>query len=197
MKLVRENVWVGPPSLTGLSGPLNVTPNSGYNTYTAQFNALSALTSFQFTVTSNSGGTYYLLHNDNDANWRHTANIIFYDNGQYIVSSKACNTCGWGAFYNIFVQSGRGITAVFAYPVPADRILYVDLDIFSQINPIPLIISYDVRLYDGSGNVVLQQRANGGILQFDVSGLPDGYYYLHIYDDSNASPVTQTIIVKH
>ena len=198
-EFIRKDIWVGAPSLTGLSGPLNVTPNSGYSTYTAQFNALTAPSSFQFTVTSNSGGGYYLLHNDNDANWRHTANIIFYDNGQYVVSSRACNACGWSGWYNIFVQSGRGAIAAFAYPNPADNVLYVDLDIFAQANPSPLILvpTYDVRLYDGSGNMVLQQRAQGGILQFDVSRLPDGFYYLIIYDGSNSNPVTQTIIVRH
>ena len=198
-ELAKKEVWVGPPTLTGISGGLNVTPNNGYYLYTAQFNAASSPTSFQFSVTSNSGGGYYLLHDDNDPNWRHTANIIFYDNGQYMVYSKACNACGWGSLYYIYVQSGRGATAAFAFPNPADNVLFVDLDIFAQANPSQFIgvPTYDVRLYDGSGNVALQQKANGGLLQFDVSGLPDGFYYLNIYDGSNANPVTKTIIVRH
>ena len=56
---------------------------------------------------------------------------------------------------------------------------------------------YDVRLYDGQGNLLRQQKTKGGTVQFNVSNLPDSQYYLHIYDDAGSKPVMETIVVEH
>ena len=54
-----------------------------------------------------------------------------------------------------------------------------------------------VRLYDGQGNQLRQQTAKGGTVQFNVSNLPYGIYYLHIYDGVNSKPEIQQIMVEH
>ena len=33
--------------------------------------------------------------------------------------------------------------------------------------------------------------------QFNVSNLPNGIYYLHVYDDVNSNPEIQQIMVEH
>ena len=40
--------------------------------------------------------------------------------------------------------------------------------------------TYDIRLYDGQGNLLRKTSAEDGMVQFNVSNLPDGNYYLHI-----------------
>ena len=55
----------------------------------------------------------------------------------------------------------------------------------------------DVRLYDGQGNLLRQQKTKGGTVQMNVSGLPDGFYYLHIYDGVSDTPEMQQIVVEH
>ena len=47
------------------------------------------------------------------------------------------------------------------------------------------------------GNLLLQQKARGGTIEFNVSNLPNGIYYLHIYDDAGSAPVMQQIMVEH
>jgi hypothetical protein len=56
---------------------------------------------------------------------------------------------------------------------------------------------YDIRLYDGQSNLLRQSSTKGGTIQFNVSNLPDGIYYLHVYDGVNSTPEIQQIIVEH
>jgi hypothetical protein len=58
-------------------------------------------------------------------------------------------------------------------------------------------LTYDVRLYDGQGNLLRNATNKGGTVQFNVSALPDGIYYLHIYDGINSTPEMQQIVVQH
>ena len=55
----------------------------------------------------------------------------------------------------------------------------------------------DIRLYDGLGNLVRQVNAQGGTVQFDIVNLPDGIYYLHVYDGVSEQPTIQQIIIQH
>ena len=55
----------------------------------------------------------------------------------------------------------------------------------------------DVRLYDGQGNLLRQQKTKGGTVQFNVANLPDGIYYLHVYDVINGKPEMLQIMVEH
>ena len=93
-------------------------------------------------------------------------------------------------------QSALAVTL----PNPVDDVLFVDLDAFASDNPAlssSARPTYDVRLYDVMGNMLRQERAGGGTVRFDVSILPDGIYYLHIYDGVNSAPEIQKIIVLH
>lgn len=56
--------------------------------------------------------------------------------------------------------------------------------------------TYDIRLYDGQGNLLRQTSAKDGTVQFNVSNLPDGIYYLHIYDGVSANPEIHQVVVE-
>ena len=56
---------------------------------------------------------------------------------------------------------------------------------------------FDLRLYDGQGNLLRQTKTMDGKVQFNVSSLPDGTYYLHVYDGVNTKPDIKLIMVKH
>ena len=89
---------------------------------------------------------------------------------------------------------------VTAYPNPVNVILTVDVDAaagqfasgFGRQAP-----TFDVRLYDGQGNMLRQTTAKGGTVQFNVSNLLNGMYYLLIYDDAGSKPIMETIMVEH
>jgi hypothetical protein len=55
----------------------------------------------------------------------------------------------------------------------------------------------EVVLYDMYGQALRTAVSAGEAVQFDVSGLKDGMYYLHVLDGSQAEPVKRTVIIKH
>ena len=99
-----------------------------------------------------------------------------------------------------FRTSKGGSAAV--YPNPVSDILYIDLD---QIALEPTLTDskqlkdplYDVRLYDDQGNLLRQTTAKGGIVEFNVATLPNGIYYLHIFNGIDPKPDVSQIVVEH
>ena len=82
------------------------------------------------------------------------------------------------------------------HPNPADDILTIDLTPQTLSGTTPNL-TYDVRLYDASGNIVRrQQQVKAGEVKFNVFNLPEGTYYLHIYDGVNKTPQMHQIVVK-
>lgn len=96
-------------------------------------------------------------------------------------------------------KGGAGSSYIFVYPNPVDNILTIeiDADTAQSLLPIQAKLTFDVRLYDGQGNLLRQARTQGGTVQFDISNIPDGIYYLHVYDDAGSNPIIETIIVEH
>jgi hypothetical protein len=54
-----------------------------------------------------------------------------------------------------------------------------------------------VKLYNANGVIVKQAISQGENVEFNVSALPDGYYYLHIFKGSDPQPDMRTVIVRH
>ena len=57
--------------------------------------------------------------------------------------------------------------------------------------------TYDIRLYDGQGNMLRQTFTKGNKVEFNVANLPNGIYYLHIYDGVSEKPEIRQIMVRH
>jgi hypothetical protein len=88
-----------------------------------------------------------------------------------------------------------------SYPNPASG--FINVDILSTSNSDFSIarsrtsdIIYDIKLFDNRGNIVRQERATSGNVQLNVSNLPIGIYYLHIYDNTTETPEIQQIIIE-
>ena len=111
---------------------------------------------------------------------------------------------GVDGYYRTFIScpKGRGDddsdSYVTVYPNPTDGILYVEIDDPNSgaISSSNTAITYDVRLYNGQGNMLRQQFTQGGTVEFDVSGFPPGMYYLHVYDGVNAMPEVHQVVVE-
>ena len=78
------------------------------------------------------------------------------------------------------------------FPNPASDLINLKINTYASKAQ-----TFDVRLYDGQGNLLRQTVTTGGTVQFNVSKLPDGIYYLHIYDGVNSKPVMQHIVIQH
>ena len=132
------------------------------------------------------------------------ASVQIYGKNSYTLLGKTVNACGTASFntiYFTFYIANKGSAGnSLAYPNPVSDILSVDVDALAEQSAAVAqrqAPTYDIRLYDEQGNILRQQKAKSGTVQFNVSNLPDGIYYLHIYDSINSIPVMQQIIVEH
>ena len=119
--------------------------------------------------------------------------------GQYIVSYEI-SSCRGG---------GGSPSYISVYPNPVSDILTIEIDAesFTQSGafeqpltdgkPFKTDPVFDLRLYDGQGNLLRKAKTKGGTVEFNVSNLPDGIYYLHVYDGVNSTPVMKQIMVEH
>jgi hypothetical protein len=74
--------------------------------------------------------------------------------------------------------------------------LYIEFDQEVAVSRQANNLVFDVRLYDGQGNLVRQTNTTGGAVQFNVANLPVGVYFLHIHDGVSGEPKTRQIIVE-
>ena len=82
------------------------------------------------------------------------------------------------------------------YPNPTKDIFTIEIDDQSTQRQAKSP-TYDIRLYDGMGNPVRQTTTKSNSAQFNVLNLPNGIYYLHIYDGINPTPEVQQVVVQH
>ncbi|UYZ61960.1 T9SS type A sorting domain-containing protein [Hymenobacter weizhouensis] len=121
--------------------------------------------------------------------------------GEYVyVSVNITNECGSSLQFGQSVYGASEIdgqpcqayrrapdAAPKAYPNPADTELTVEL---------PDNVEGHVRLYNGQGRQVRQAAARGKQVRFDVRGLPEGLYQLHV-PTANGVSQQQQIQIKH
>ena len=70
---------------------------------------------------------------------------------------------------------GQGITPILYYPNPANSLLEVDLSLQDYK-------VFDIVIYDDTQTVRYSGQSTNVVKSIDASGLPNGNYYLHIYD---------------
>jgi len=88
------------------------------------------------------------------------------------------------------------------YPNPTSDHLYIEIDAAAHLQDLQSksarsVPVYDVRLYNGQGTLLRQQKTKGGTVHFNVTHLLYGIYYLHIYDGISDKPVIKHILVDH
>ena len=96
-------------------------------------------------------------------------------------------------------RSGGDPDYISVYPNPVSDILTVEIDadvILSQLTE-RANLTFDVRLYNLTGTPVQQTTTKGGKIQFNVSNLPNGFYYLLVSDNVSNMSKMQTVIVQH
>jgi hypothetical protein len=120
-----------------------------------------------------------------------------------VLEVRAYNSCGWSEWtYVGHVSTGQRSLGSNVYPNPVSDILHVDIQTSAatqnrSVAPQQPAATYDIRLYNGQGVIVRQATSKAGNLEINVSNLPNGFYYLHIYDGLNDKPEVQQIIVRH
>ena len=197
-ELARKDVWVGPPPFTfytiGTEYP-RIHQTAYYSVNTSNIPAAVGA-SYDWWISPGSQGNHWSM-------WKYGSamDVVFNTVGMYTIyvsATNACGTCAYPYEHGVYADYHRGGSSAIAYPNPVDDVLYIDLDALpANVGPQGASPSYDIRLYNMSGNIALQQFAQGGTVRFDVSNLPNGVYHLHIYDGISSTPYTQQIIVQH
>ena len=189
-ELERYNIMVGSGTpVISISGPTSVSVNSG-NSYYASSNTYSGLpiTGYEWAASPGSPSSKVYEYGS-------SANIYFYSENSYQVSARACNECGFGSWQFLYVNvNNRSLV----YPNPVSDMLHIDVSPVVNANTRGTNLVFDIRLYNAMGSQLRQAGISSGALtQIDVSNLPNGNYYLHIYDGVSSTPDIHQIIVKH
>ena len=198
------------PVISYIDGPETVelysSGSSTYADYTVVLsNTNSPPYSYSFSIDGNS--SYYNLSQSGN-----TVRVTFYIdfNWSFKLNVYAYNSNGsdYMAKYITFSTGQKSGSSPKIYPNPVSDILYIEIDQDTidrvlallqnkgskSFNSVPV---FDIRLYNGQNILLMKQFSKGGITQFNVSDLPDGLYYLHIYNGVLSKPEMYSIIVKH
>jgi len=189
-ELALYDVAAGAPSLT-IIGPSSVPLGSGgsYEAYCSSHFG-SVLSSYEWGFSQGGGsGSFW-----SSGCW---GSGSFWSEGYYQISCRVKSTCNvWGpwAFLYTWVYN---YSPSSSYPNPVSDMLTIETGSSSNTKAQGSSPTYDIRLYNGQGNIVRHQSNKGGTVQFNVSNLPNGIYYLHIYDGVSSKPEMQQIVVEH
>jgi len=131
-----------------------------------------------------------------------------YTGAEAEVYVSAKNICGLGGI-NYAGTIGSMSSPAITYPNPATNTLTIEIvqETISQAKSLEQTVTdakvikqdptYDLRLYDAQSNLLRQSFTKGGTVQFNVSNLLNGIYYLHIYDGISEKPEIRQIMVEH
>jgi len=184
---IRKNLWVGVPVISYIDGPTYV--SQGYYSYEAKYDDNSAPTTFKWTFNEVGVGSY--VYNSPGP----YVGFSFYNDGMYQIVTQATNSCGQGGTTVLGVRvNSRSSSGSNVYPNPVSDVLNIELEPPASSKT---QITFDVRLLDVQGNLLRQTFTKGGTVEFNVSNLPDGVYFLHIYDGVSSTPEIKQIMVEH
>ena len=180
---------------TFIDGPSTVN-NSQINT----FSISSVIPSYNFTWSEPSG--YFGIHSNYYSNGANYAQIYFSPPGNRTLQVTATNSCGgcMTVYKNITVLPGGSDTLKSAvYPNPANDIIYIvtEKEESSQLQSPKNDKTFDVRLYDAQGILQRQSNTKSNKIQFNVSNMQNGIYYLHVYDEIRIKPDIHKVIITH
>ena len=192
VQVSSRNIWANEPVILELSGPdyaFTTTPQ----TYHVILQNPQSYTYFDWTV---DGGNYSINISGN------TSQITFWDVSwwgppvPYDITVTAINSCGESNQAFMSINSSHSPSPLTFYPNPVSDILNVEFNQEMVASRQGANLSFDVRLYDSQGNILRQANTTEGAVQFSVSTLPNGIYYLHIYDGLNSTPEIRQVVER-
>jgi len=178
------NVWAGVPEITHISGP-TYTPNYQWAAYYAQpNNTAMGVSDYSWTLNPLNGNSVY------DYGW--TADIAFYNSGNYQLVVRGQNTCGWSNYTltGIEVYDSKGLS-IFPNPASGEVTLTIET---SDEKELP-VLGWDLEIY--APNMMLKEKKtslkdNKTII--NTSGWQEGIYMVRVrYGDSL---LTGKLVVK-
>jgi len=132
--------------------------------------------------------------------------VVPYSAGStFTIQYRRRNDCGWTTWNTIYgtvsncSKSPSNPGKVFiAFPNPTNSTLFVEIDQNNtpQSKASNMVITYDIRLFNMQGNLLRSTQTKTGKVQFDVSNLPSGMYYLQISDEVSSNVEIHPIIIQ-
>jgi hypothetical protein len=182
--LTDKPVWAGTPVISSVSGPTS-TPNNQWAAYYAQpNNPAMGVSDYSWTLNPMNGNSVY------DNGW--TADIAFYNAGNYQLVVRGQNTCGWGNYTvtGIEVYDSEGLS-IFPNPAAGE----VTLTIETSDEKEPSVSGWDLEIY--APNMMLKEKKtslkdNKTII--NTSGWQEGIYMVRVKYGENL--LTGKLVVK-
>lgn len=122
--------------------------------------------------------------------------------GNYNVEVRAVTQCGHIIGTNTIYAAGSYSSS--ASPNPANNTLNVNIEELESggastlsATPGQISVYYDIRLYNMQGTLLRSLRVANGQTSIDVSGLPNGNYFLHVNKNGSGEPQVHKVIVSH
>jgi hypothetical protein len=127
------------------------------------------------------------------------------------IDARLDNSCGFAhanSIFRFYIQISSYLsTGVEVSLNPETDILNIEIDLeeFAKIRTLSqetndsenATTTCNIRLYDILGNILRETTTKENKVAFDVSDLPEGNYFLHIYDGISDKPVIQKMIIKN
>ena len=168
------------------STPLPSSPSNVYDAGSYEATHYGVSTNISWSVSGISSSEYSFY---NDKDFGREVYIYFYSPYEtYYLNLTVSNFCSVG-YDTKSITAGYSPSPVASYPNPVGDVLNIEIDANVAAN-------FDIRLYDRHGNLLRSSNARSGNLQFNIANLPEGIYYLHIYDDISSKPEMRQIIVE-
>ena len=178
------NVWAGVPEITHISGP-TYTPNYQWAAYYAQpNNPAMGVSDYSWTLNPLNGNSVY------DYGW--TADIAFYNSGNYQLVVRGQNTCGWSNYTvtGIEVYDSKGLS-IFPNPASGEVTLTIET---SDEKELP-VSGWDLEIY--APNMMLKEkktRLKDNKTTTNTSGWQEGVYMVRVKSGKNL--LTGKLVVK-
>ena len=207
--LTSKSVWIGKP-IAGTTFGNSITGPSTAEAAKHHIYSIDALCVHAPTTISWSGSTGTFI------NWTYvnpttlhewnlySADVTFSQNGTQWVEAQGNNACGSTPVRKYVTVTGESFDSLKSviYPNPASDIFYIELSEkkaeqnLTEGKPVKDDPVYDIRLYDMQGTLLRQRKTKGGTVEFNVANLPNGIYYLHIYDGESDKPEMRQVMIE-
>ncbi len=196
--------------VTSINGPDRITGASGYGGYNYHANyapspLIFSTANYEWTIEPSYSATSYQIAG--------ALYLFFLQSGQFVISCRATADGYYQEYparkYVYYSSYASYASAATTYPNPASNSLNIEInqEVIAQAKALEQSTTsawqlktdptYDIRLYDGQGNLLRNAKTKGGSVQFNVANLKNGIYYLHIYDGVNEKPEIRQIMVEH